>query len=150
MTVDAKAAAAIAKLKSKVDRLRRERDGAEKQAAALFRAEHSRMELEKHAKANAGATDEAGNGSLGAPAGGAVVASLRAEGLKLRRELQEAREEAERLRRTSSVGTVDSGGSFAEGSGGEGGQKTRALTVRFFFFLLAGEGRPPETIRPFL
>lgn len=127
--MDAKAAAAITKLKSKVDRLRRERDEAEKQAAVWLRAEQEKL---ARAAAQGSGGDHAApvatvNGSGGgAPpggGGGAVVASLRAEGLQLKRELQEAREEAERLRRTSSQGAMDSGASLDSG----GDPTTRAV-----------------------
>eukprot|EP00752_Nemacystus_decipiens_P008082 g7223.t1 len=129
VAVDAKAAAAIAKLKSKVERLRRERDDAEKQAAAWLRTEQEKF---ARSQTDPGATasdsgggmsssggsvgDENGRGDGGGvPGGGPVVASLRAEGLKLKKELQEAREEAERLRRTPSQGVVD--GSWTASAG---------------------------------
>lgn len=128
--VDAKAAAAIAKLKSKVDRLRRERDDAEKQAAAWLKAEQEKLagggggggvqggdRAAPVATVNGGENGWADHGDGGVSpglGGGPVVASLRAEGLQLKRELQEAREEAERLKRMAPPGAMDSAGNSGD------------------------------------
>ncbi|CAM9813963.1 unnamed protein product [Scytosiphon promiscuus] len=116
VSVDYKAAAAIAKLKSKVDRLRRERDQAEAQAAEWLRTEQEKLaaaaatatatgSAPSSASRGEGSGDDSGSGGGGGPSGGSpVVASLRAESLKLQRELRDAKEEAKRLRKKAEAG----------------------------------------------
>lgn len=159
VSVDAKAAAAIAKLKSKVERLRRERDEAEQQAAAWFREEQEKLARSQQADASpfsattisgggisssGGSVGQStvgsengtsgGGGGGGIPGGGRVVASLRAEGLKLKRELQEAREEADRLRRLSSQGTMDGSAGSVGREGDPSARALNGLEVRVSWF----------------
>ncbi|CAM9819708.1 unnamed protein product, partial [Ectocarpus sp. 8 AP-2014] len=112
VSVDQKAAATIAKLKNKVNRLRRERDDAEVQASNWLKSEQERMALNSNSgstssnfnsSSNSTALVEAGPGAGGGggrvSSGGPVVASLKAESLQLKKELQNARAEAERFKR---------------------------------------------------
>ena len=172
---EVKAAAAIQKLKAKVDRLRKERDGAEKQAAAWLQSERERIKqefamaaaalppIEKEVSApapgpvpalptpeevagvpdvsdgagtggggrsrprsrssrstaaalalaaesgNGGSVSGSGNGGMGSrKPSGPVVASLKAESTRLKKELDESKKEIKRWRERAS--TNGSGG----------------------------------------
>ncbi|CAB1118110.1 unnamed protein product [Ectocarpus sp. CCAP 1310/34] len=140
VSVDQKAAATIAKLKNKVNRLRRERDDAEVQASNWLKGEQERMALNSNSgststnfnsSSNSTALIEANPAAAGGggrvSSGGPVVASLKAESLQLKKELQNARAEAERLKKklgsraglSPNVASAGSGGS-ARGLVGSG------------------------------
>ncbi|CBJ32859.1 hypothetical protein Esi_0381_0007 [Ectocarpus siliculosus] len=131
VSVDQKAAATIAKLKNKVNRLRRERDDAEVQASNWLKSEQERMALNSNSgstssnfnsSSNSTALIEAGPGAGGGggrvSSGGPVVASLKAESLQLKKELQDARAEAERFKRKLASGSGLSPNVTPAGSGG--------------------------------
>lgn len=115
VSMDQKAAATIAKLKNKVNRLRRERDEAEVQASNWLKSEQERLALNGNSNSNSDnnssdstalieAGPGAGAGGSRVSIGGPVVASLKAESLRLKKELQNAREEAERLKKKFNSG----------------------------------------------
>lgn len=130
-----KAAAVIAKLKAKVSRLRSERDGAEKQAAEWLNNQQEKFKREMAvASAPTGSREAVSNGrgsldidaNAGADAGGAgvarapptpggpVVASLKAEGLKLQKELDDSRKETQLWRERAAA--VKRTSSFSRGT----------------------------------
>lgn len=111
-----KAAAAIAKLRAKVERLRKERDEAEEQAAKWLNEQQAK--LKKQLAAAAAEDLQSGDGDVldvatdgkapkvgpGQEGGaGLVVASLKAESLKLREELEASRQEAKMLKERVAV-----------------------------------------------
>lgn len=114
MQSDYKTAAALAKLRSKVDRLRKERDGAEAQAAKWLNAQREKLRQEMASTPTAAANgqdsdgsspENAGGGNGMAPPNGPVVASLKAESSRLKRELDNAKKEAQRLRERAANNT---------------------------------------------
>lgn len=147
VAVDYKAAIAIAKLKAKVERLRKERDEAEKQAASWLRNQQRKLGQDSsNSNSTAAATATSAGGdpdssshtrnresssaaaaaAAANAAGGPVVASLKAESLRLKKELHESREEAKRWR-SKAAGSRGGGGGldggeveFGESSGVSG------------------------------
>lgn len=153
---EVKAAAAIQKLKAKVERLRKERDGAEKQAAAWLESEKEKLR-QGFVNASAGTpatapassspekvaaissdgdgksfgngktrvrnktipaeTGDSGNGGgLGSRKNsGPVVASLKAESSRLKRELDESKMEAKRWKDRATGNGSSGGGSGMSG-----------------------------------
>lgn len=136
---DYKAAAAIAKLKAKVERLRKERDGAEKQAAKWLSAQQDKLRREmslgtmttvegENNKQRGFDIVNSYDGVLGAAAfsptdalvvsnnvsgidtngGGKVVASLKAESMSLKKELDDAKKEAQRWRHRAAAASTGS------------------------------------------
>lgn len=147
---EVKAAAAIQKLKAKVERLRKERDGAEKQAAAWLESEKEKLR-QGFASASAGTPatapvssspekvaaissdgdgrsfgdgktrvrnkftsaegGDSGGGGGSRKNSGPVVASLKAESSRLKRELDESKMEAKRWKdRATANGSSGGGG----------------------------------------
>lgn len=131
-----KSAAVISKLKSKVERLRKERDEAEIQAAKWLSGQQDKMRQEMAesaavaaaaAAAAAAATpgkpprwsDSSDGGGGGERAHGPVVSSLKAESLSLKKQLDDARCEAQRWKDKAAVASsFDRNGSFSLLSGG--------------------------------
>lgn len=107
-----KAAAAIAKLRAKVERLRKERDEAEEQAAKWLNEQQAKLKKQLAAAAadELQSNSDFGGGGMttdgvdyGDGLGGAAVAHLRAESLKLREELEASRKEANMLKEKAAV-----------------------------------------------